>query len=162
MRVLFLLWRWFTVYKPLLHPSTQGHYDWPEEPARVPHISQGLCSPSKPQGPRAHDFMKTREQPILTYEGPNACGKWQSLECPVTCKTIKPGFCNPINKRIASFVLFLTKCKSCPLSFLSSLQPWKHTESPIYQLQLTVKFSTYSKPRFFHFNLLGWHFLGNV
>lgn len=44
---------------------------------------------------------------------------------PVTCKTIKPEFCNPINKRIASFVLFLAKCRSSPLSFFSSLQPRK-------------------------------------
>lgn len=38
---------------------------------------------------------------------------------------IKPEFCNLGGERIASFVLFLAKCKSSH-SFLSSLQPW-HT-----------------------------------
>ena len=128
------------------------------KPARVLGNSLGRWSPSKPEGPRASDYLKTWEQPRLTHKGPNAHGKWGSFQHLVICQT-------------SSWSSVTWEVKDCLFYFLQSTNLVILLSSPAYSLKTHLQ-SVFCKYRSrslhslchssLHFNLFSWHVLGNI
>lgn len=105
-----------SVYKPLTSSTKDSTADLNSRPEFS--TSAGVTAlPPNPKGPEFIRLLENQRATHLHLQRANAHGKWNSFECPFTCKTIKPAFYNLRKKRIASFVLFLAKGKSRPLSF---------------------------------------------